>query len=261
MYKITFECKKIQNVKANGSYFSTVDDFSRLITQHKCSDIFSKYEIKFKSGLKILAPSCEINVISCDKIDNVQFTCKKIAFKNPIHISNNSIMHGCNYLDLRNVIFSDNNARAYFLASVRDVKFDKNSNFVSCNLKQFNSMFYNFKGSHIPNFITFSKDTINANNMFCKSNLKCLPKHFKFNKNIVYINQIFGNMKHLETVPNFETISKRRYPNLVMPAKMFYGCKKLKNLNIKFYKKDIDRKRYLKHSSNFYALFSIIREL
>lgn len=127
--------------------------------------------------------------------------------------------------------------------------------------KNLKSFFRNYNGSYISNKFIFGENIENFSSIFYDSSIKTIPLSFKFNKNITNIDYLCAYCKKLRHLyQDFGTISKKRYKNLQTPTSMFYKCKSLDNIPIKFYKKHYINERE-KLCSNFIGLFSVIHDL
>lgn len=122
-------------------------------------------------------------------------------------------------------------------------------------------IFKGYNGTYISNNFEITDNVRRINGLFSRSNIKAVPTNFKITKNFIDINNIFSDCKNLRQISGvIGTFSKKRFPNMITPKYMFNKCKNLKDIPIKFFKKDyINEKDKL--STNFIGLLSYVHEL
>ena len=190
-----------------------------------------------------------------DKIEKCAITANSISFEKPVKAS---LSLRCNCIDFSNLTSDNFKMEPRFLGTTKFI-FDKP--FLLTNKDEV-SFFQYYENNYISNNFVLTENVKNISNLFFRSNIKALPTKFKINRDIHEMSDLCSHCKKLTTVSPMliGTFSKKRYPNLCTPKRMFFNCIKLKNIPIKFYKK-----HYIQHKSklqtNFVGLLSYIHEL
>lgn len=250
-----------KNVKNNTLFIS--NNYSPIsLSKIELTDTWEKYTFQLEKeyGYLIMAKNADVRIENIDTYAEWVIRCHNLFVMKPV---NTRIICDCNTLYMDNLTYNN-----FSSISISYGEHFKNVNNIICK-KPFkldnaysNEIFKNYKGSYISNKFVLTDNVEHINGLFSESNIKALPTNFKINKNIIDINNLCKNCKKLKhlSIGLSGTFSKRRYPNMITPRNMFYGCKNLKDISIKFYKKHYVNELH-RLSTNFVGLLSYVHEL
>ena len=255
--------ENIKNVKKNWLSINNdrfINDFQKI----KLTNEWKKYTFHFNytSTFFVNAPNADIKVIKINNECEWAFICYSFQLINSVYAH---LTFKCNTLYLDNLTYNNFVKHSDF---VDYSEWFKNVNNVICkNTFEIDNdiadeIFKNYKGSYISNKFVLTNNVKRVNGLFSNSYIKALPTNFKINRNFVDVNNLCKKCKKLKqlSIGVNGTFSKKRFPKMITPRNMFYGCKNLKNIPIKFYKKDY--KNELHHiATNFIGLLSYMHEL
>ena len=250
-----------KNVK-NNTLFISNNCSSISLSKIELTDTWEKYTFQLKKEYRyfIMAKNADVRIENIDTYAEWAIKCHSLFVMKPI---NARIKCDCNTLYMDNLIYNN-----FSSISLSYGERFKNVNNIICK-KPFkldnvysDEIFKKYKGSYISNKFVLTDNVERINGLFSESNIKALPTNFKINKNIIDINNLCRNCKKLKhlSIGLSGTFSKRRYPNMITPRNMFYGCKNLKDISIKFYKKHYVNELH-RLSTNFVGLLSYVHEL